>query len=161
MASKYSSIPQIVDYLYAKIAAAAAPMVQVVVADGYPGTEEQPDIIAIGGTIAPVVQGGQEPGTLGARNFNEHYEIDVTLSSYRGGSATDQANGEKIARDAAFALYDLVVGVLAADLSLGGLCQWGIPGKLAVAGTNVDTAAAGVIVDLTFSIAVYARISLY
>lgn len=157
MAAKYSSIPAVIDYLYTNITTAAANAVnavEVVVADGYPGTEELPDIIAIGGTIIPVSDGEQKPGTLGARSFNEDYELKLTLSSYRGGQ------DEKTARDAAFALYDLVVGVLVADLTLGGACMWAIPSKLVIQGTNVDTAASGVTVDLDFSISVHQRISL-
>lgn len=154
MAAKYSSIPAVIDYLYSKIATAVSAQTQVVVADGYPGTEEQPDIIAIGGTVTPVSDGEQKPGTLGARSFNENYELMFTLSSYRGGQI------EKEARDAAFALYDTVVGVLVSDLTLGGACMWALPGKLVVQGTNIDTAASGVTVDLVFYIVVYQRISL-
>lgn len=160
MASKYSTIPQVLDYLYTQISTAAAGQAQVTVSDGYPGTEQQPDIIAIGGEVLPVTDGMQEAVSLGAYRLEEMYEIGVNLSSYRGGSAADAANDEKVARDAVFALYDLVVGVIAADMSLGNNVLWGLPGKLMVKGTDFETAAMGLIVSLQFQITVKALISL-
>lgn len=160
MASKYSTIPQVLDYLYTQITTAAAGQAQVTVSDGYPGTEQQPDIIAIGGEVLPVTDGMQEAVSLGAYRLEEMYEIGVNLSSYRGGSAADTANDEKVARDAVFALYDLVVGVIAADVSLGNNVLWGLPGKLMVKGTDFETAAMGLIVSLQFQITVKALISL-
>lgn len=154
MTSKYSTIPQVLDYLYTSIQAASVGMADTVISDGYPGTEQTPNIIAIGGTTKPVADGDSTPISLGARYFDEVYEVDLNLSSYVGG------NIEKVARDAAFSLYDLVIGVLVKDFTLGGTCLWAIPSKLAVDGSNFDTAAAGVIVDLTFSIRIHSRIQL-
>ncbi len=154
MTSKYSSIPQVIDYLFAEIQSAAAGLADTVISDGYPGTEQTPNIIAIGGTTKPVADGDATPVSMGARFIQESFEVDLTLSSFVGG--TD----EKVARDAAFSLYDIVVGVIAKDFTLGGNCTWALPSKLAVDGSNFDTAAAGVIVDLTFAIRVSSRIQL-
>lgn len=153
MAAKYSSIPAVLDYLYSHVVTALTGIADTTVADGYPGTEQQSDIIAIGGTPSPVATGGQEPKTIGARSFDEDYEVEITITSYRGGST------EKVARDGAFALYDKVVAVLAADLTLGGACMWSLPAQLAVKGTDLDTAASGVTVTLAFSVRVHQRIS--
>ena len=160
MSSAYSSVPQVIDYLYAKLQAALAGRADLVVVYGYPATAETPDIVAIGGTTTPVADGEIEARALGAKRIEELYELTLTISSYRGGSSADPANGEKVARDAAFSLYDLVIAAIGSDLSLGGNCLWALPLKLAVQGTNAETAAAGVTVDLTFNLRVKAQFSL-
>ena len=157
MSSAYSSVPQVIDYLYSAIKTAVGARADTVVADGYPGTAELPDIVAIGGTTTPVADSEQTAVSLGAKRIEELWELTITISSWRGGSSNDPANGEKQARDAAFSLYDLVIGAIAADLSLGGNCLWALPLKLAVQGTNAETAAAGVTVDLAFNLRVKAQ----
>ncbi len=159
MASKYSTIPQVIDYLYGQITTAAAGQPDTVVVDGYPGKVLLNGLIAIGGTVEPVADPAYEAVSLGAKRIEEAYQIPINISAYRGGSSSDSANGEKQARDFAFVLYDLVVGVLAADPSLGNLVNWCLPKELMVNGTNNESATEGVDTIISFKIEVHARIT--
>ncbi len=157
MSSTYSKIPDVIDYLVSNFTTAVHALdPTITVGDGFPGPEDGGQglsrIIAVGGTINPVADGEDTPKVLGLRYLDEDFEIPITISSFTG-DATD-----KPARDGAFALYDVAVGVLATDPTLGGIVRWCIPKKVSVKGSDGVTAAAGRTVTVTFSIRISDRV---
>jgi hypothetical protein len=156
-----STINQVVDYLVAMasdLALTESPDGQApLIADGYPGTNEPLDIIAVGGMIEPTSTGQDSWENLGVARaavgkIKEEYSVACYCQSTRGG--TDQ----KTARDAAFALYNAFIGGIRNDPTMGQLLIFCTPTRVEVQQTSASDASEGRTCLVSFSIDCRARI---
>jgi len=118
-----SSIPEALDWLVGQIRDAVGP--GVAVSDGWPAVRSD-DLIAIG--VTPEGDDATLTGSyaeLGGGAQYEAIEIPAIIICRRAG--TDAA---KAARDAAFALFDQVNDLVAADRRLGDAVRPGLPARV-------------------------------
>lgn len=141
-----STIPATLDSLIAALRARPG-LVNAVVHDGTPITDEGTDYIAIGWSDedSSSVTARQESATLGNLRRSETYDINCQACAWDGG--TDM----KVARDTAFALFAEVEDALRTDGTITGNVIFADIGSYTV--RQVQTTG-GALVAIDFSIAV-------
>ena len=151
-----STIPAAIDALLALLRT-AAPDVDLdpeKVVDGFPRfTITDSDFIAIGGRAEPTVDGTQSAGPIGNHRRDENYTIRVACSSSKGGK------DQKLVRDRAFALMGVVEDVVRDHPTLSGTVRLAqVGGSVLLGQTDFETAGKGVWAEVSFDVAVQARI---
>lgn len=146
-----SSIPNAVDAIVALIQGRPE-LSGVQVVDGFPGTWQGNDIVTVGGSVDPVVDGAQNWASLGRKRVRENYAIEVIITVNRG------LEKQKDSRDAAFGYYNAIAQGVLTDPTLGGVVYWALPGPIAVKGTDYEMAAQGSRTEITTHIECVAEI---
>ena len=141
-----STIPATLDALVAALRARPA-LVDTVVHDGTPITEEGTQYVAVGWSDEDTssVSGRQEPATLGNLRRAETYDINCQACAWDGSTEM------KVARDRAFAIFAEVEDALRADGTIGGNVIFADIGSYTV--RQVQTTG-GALVTIDFTIAV-------
>jgi hypothetical protein len=141
-----STIPATLDSLIAALRARPG-LVNAVVHDGTPITDEGTDYVAIGWSDedSSSVTARQEPATLGNLRRSETYDINCQACAWDG--STDMA----VARTTAFALFAEVEDALREDGTIAGNVIFADIGNYTV--RQVQTTG-GALVAIDFSIAV-------
>ena len=151
-----TSIPAAITYLYG-LASALTPnydgatQVGLTVSDGYP-VDQEPDIFCVGGSTQLTEDGGQDWADLGARHIYEEYEVELIVSCWRGGV------NQKLARDAAFNLWNQFETAWRADISLGTAVIFSSIVKFSLEQTTIADAAQGRTATITAHVRCKARI---
>jgi len=148
-----STMPAAIDGLLALLRARPS-LERVQIVDGYPRFDiVDTAFIAIGGKPEPVAEGAQSSAALGARKREERYTLRVYCSASLGG------DDQKAARDQAFSLMAEVEDAVRQDVTLGGAVRVAeVAGSISLSQTDHDTAAFGVFAEVSFDVAVQARI---
>jgi hypothetical protein len=141
-----STIPATLDSLIAALRARPG-LVNVVVHDGTPISDEGTDYIAVGWSDedATSVNARQEPATLGNLRRAETYDINCQVCSWNG--STDMQS----ARDAAFAMFAEVEDALRTDGTIAGNVIFADIGAYTVRQAQTT---GGALVTIDFAIAV-------
>jgi hypothetical protein len=147
-----STIPAAIDALLEQLRTVAPTDVKVV--DGFPRFRlTDTDLIAVGGTAEPTASGDQQPSDV-SDGRSETYALRLRATSSRGiGTA------QKVVRDRAFAMMDLVDEALALDTSLGGAVHLAeIGGAEDFFQTDAESAGEGTHAEVAFSVLVQAEV---
>lgn len=155
-------MPQVIDGLLAVFRGLAACQPPVAVYDGV-GTDMPDTVVVVGGRAIPTAQGLEEhasfPAAAGERW--ENYDVECVVSAYVAGSdaaavTAAAGNGQRAARDAAFAVYHSIADALADAGALAGAIPNGWVSVAAVAldqtGPEEPESGKGRRADISFAV---------
>jgi hypothetical protein len=145
-----STMPAAMLYLLNQITTAVNDTT-VLVSYGPPGPNQPDDLVAVGTSVTRETVPYQMVGSGQAGWLDEHYDIDIVVSVYRGGD-----NGRTVLERAA-ALVDTVVSVVRTDPSLGGAVVVAHPSVSSWV-PSYDLDHKGRVVDVTVIVSCRARI---
>lgn len=136
MAVKVSLVPEVIDYLLGMFRGLTVPdlvdavgnPLDLLVYDGYPGTDLEDTFVAIGGGYDPTAMGTQEFISLGqptnAPSRDERVEIRCYATSFVGGAddggASGQSDAQYLARTNVYRILAAIEAALRTDPQLGG-----------------------------------------
>lgn len=163
-----SSQAQVIDLLLVGIRAQLADQ-SILVADGFPGTNEPQVIVTVGGTEEATADGAQSWAYLGAKRKWDKYSVAIVVSVVVGGDGVQSevvgADAQQAARNLAFSVMRPIELWLKSDPTLGQFFNTGQMqgGWLGLEGvqllqSNDTNAAVGAIAALSLKVAITALI---
>lgn len=157
MSGAYTSVPDVLDYLYQLIGGLPECTPPVTVSDGWPGVFQPQTMVCIGGGPEDDEQSTTRDFAVmgtGPNNLLEEYDVLIYIRAWTGG--TDQ----KPARDNAFTLAKAIEAAIRADMNLGGTIAHYYPAHLNASRlrqTKADTATAGRVAEIRLTLHVKHR----
>lgn len=171
-----STIPGVIDAILQKATESTytynGKQLQVTVFDGFPGPNQPPVLIAVGGAVDPTVEGESEWAGLGSTVRYERYDVRCYVSAYIGGDGTQgvdptsprsTADAQRTARAQAFAVFKTLEAALRSDRELIQVAtppgiMWCEVWRVGLQQTTAEDAAPGRLATIEFAVHVRARL---